>query len=66
MDFINSQRGGRYVLILIFVVLVMVLIRSTNMEEPPTVRIRDQVDDAKSSTVHPETKDLRRNANKED
>lgn len=34
MDFINSQLGGRYVLILIFVVLVMVLIRSTNMKEP--------------------------------
>ncbi|XP_073290125.1 protein disulfide isomerase-like 5-2 [Primulina huaijiensis] len=66
MDFINSQLGGRYVLILIFVALVMVLIRSTNMEEPPTVGIPDQVDDARNSTVHPETKDLRRNENKED
>ncbi|XP_073134082.1 protein disulfide-isomerase 5-2-like isoform X2 [Henckelia pumila] len=66
MDFINSQLGGRYVLILIFVVLVMVLIRSTNMEEPPTVGIRDQADDARSSTVHPQTKDLRQNENKED
>ncbi|KZV33089.1 Disulfide isomerase-like protein [Dorcoceras hygrometricum] len=51
MDFINSQLGGRYVLILIFVVLAMVLIRSTDMEEPMRGGIRDQVDAVRRSTV---------------
>ncbi|KAI3464388.1 hypothetical protein Pfo_021051 [Paulownia fortunei] len=57
MGFINSQFGVKIVLIFIFVVLVMVLILSMTKEEPLTVGTRDQVDDGRSSTFQPETRD---------
>ncbi|XP_022866000.1 protein disulfide-isomerase 5-2-like, partial [Olea europaea var. sylvestris] len=67
MGFINSQLGGKYFFISILVLLVIIiLILTMCKEEPLTVGTRDQIDHSRNAPFQPETRELRRAADKED
>ncbi|KZV42814.1 protein disulfide isomerase [Dorcoceras hygrometricum] len=66
MGFLKSQLGVTSVLILICLVILIVVIMWIAKEEPLTVGTRDQVNDARSAALQPESRDLRRTTDKED
>ncbi|XP_073285883.1 protein disulfide-isomerase 5-2-like [Primulina huaijiensis] len=66
MGFLKSQLGATFVLILICLVLVIVVLLSMAKEEPLTVGTRDQVNDARSVALQPESREPRRTTDKED
>lgn len=67
MGFINSQLGGKYFFIGILVLLVIIiLILTMCKEEPLTVGTRDQIDHSRNAPFQPESRELRRAADKED
>lgn len=59
IGFIKSQLGVILVFVLISIVLVVVLIVSMTKDEPVSVGTREQVDEGRSSTLQPETRELR-------